>query len=650
MNLELIRTSYQPGELTRLCTEAIEKTTQQLDELTRTPSQKRDIHTTLLAFEKVTSDFSDAVTPLTFMSYVSKDEKISKESSECEEKVSQFGVSIYTRKDLYQLVLGQKSENTEQSRLYSETIEAFEDNGLKLTDDKLKQVKELKQKLAALESQFSTHLNQDSSFVDYSGSELTGVPEEFVKSLEKTPDGKYRVVVKEPQYVRIMENAKNPETRRKMLAVYDNRVAKENTKLLEEAIVIRDQIAKLMGYSTWADYRTHRRMAKDAKSVTKFLHGLKDKLSQRNKEDLKKLLTFKQESDPSAKQLNAWDLRYYSYQLRKRDYQLDDEQIREYFPAQIVIQGLFQVYSKLLGVKYIEESDAKVWAEGVKLFRIENGKNSELIGYFYTDFLPRKGKYGHAAAFTLVGGRRLSQGNYNHPVSAIVANFTPAEGERPVLLSHDEVETLFHEFGHIMHQTLTRAPYSSLSGSSVDQDFVEAPSQMLENWVYSPEVLRMLSGHYKDHQKKLPGLLIQQIIKAKDFNQGYFYTRQLLLGLFDVTCHTSHEPVDTSALYQRLHRELIGVNAIEGSHMPASFGHLMGGYDAGYYGYLWSKVYAEDMFTRFEKEGLTNPKVGTEYRKLILEQGKMVDVFEVLEKFLGRKPNSEAFYRSLHIH
>jgi thimet oligopeptidase len=216
-------------------------------------------------------------------------------------------------------------------------------------------------------------------------------------------------------------------------------------------------------------------------------------------------------------------------------------------------------------------------------------------------------------------------------------------------MKHEEVRTLFHEFGHIMHQTLTQAPYASLSGSSVDQDFVEAPSQMLENWVFSPEILKTISGHYKDHSKKLPPELLKKLIQARDFNQGYFYTRQLFLALLDMNYHTSSGKVDTTETYHHLYKELIGLDPMPTGHFQASFGHLMGGYDAGYYGYLWSEVYAADMFTRFEKEGLLSSKTGHDYRKYILEQGKMMDASDILEKFLGRKPNNEAFYKKLHI-
>ncbi len=649
MKSALIRSDYASGEVTRLCQSAIEVASKKLDELVKIPLKNRTVNNTLLAFEKITADLNDQATPLTFMSYVSPSKTISAEAAACEESLNRFMVGVSTRKDIYEAVKDQKNLNTQQNRLFSETMKSFEENGLKLPDDKLKQAKELKEALTTLETQFNTLLNQDDSFLEFTATELRGLPEDFLNSLQKTKENKFIVTTKEPHYIRVIENALLEKTRQQMLNAFENRVAKKNTQLLEEAILLRQKIAHVIGYSTWADYKVHNRMTQNSKTVLDFLNGLRTKLAQRNQADLKILLKFKQELDPSASAVHAWDITYLSYQLKKRDYHLDQEKIREFFPADRVITGLFKIYSKLLGIEFIEIKNSPVWDPSVKLYQVKDKKNKQTIGYFYTDFIPRAGKYGHAAAFTLRAGRQLENGNYSQPISSIVANFTPAEGSKPVLLNHDEVETLFHEFGHIMHQTLTQAPYASLSGSNVDQDFVEAPSQMLENWVYSRKILTSLSGHYLDPTKKLPPQFIQQILDTRDFNQGYFYTRQLLLALFDMICHTTHGPVDTTLLYQKLHIEILGIPSIEGGHMPASFGHLMGGYDAGYYGYLWSKIYSEDMFTRFEKEGLLNEQVGADYRKIVLESGKMIDSFKILHKFLGRKPNNDAFYNRLHV-
>jgi thimet oligopeptidase len=387
-------------------------------------------------------------------------------------------------------------------------------------------------------------------------------------------------------------------------------------------------------------------MAQSTKTVESFLNGLKGKLSQRNQADLAQLLKYKKQLDPKAQNVDAWDLTYLAYQLKKRDFDLDEEKIREYFPADFVMKEMFGVYSEILSVKYEKVDGADAWAPDVTIYRILDSKTNELIAYFHADFTPREGKYGHAAAFTLRSGR-MKEGKYVTPISSIVANFNPPANGKPSLLSHGEVETLFHEFGHIMHQTLTKAPYASMSGSSVKRDFVEAPSQMLENWVWKQPILNRLSGHYSDTSKKLPPELLNRMLAARDFNLGYGYMRQLMFGFFDFQIHTAQGEVDVTKVHDNLFEGLFKVKAIEGGRFPAGFGHMMGGYDAGYYGYLWSEVYAEDMFTRFAPGKLLDPKIGMQYRVSILEKGNMKEPMEMLREFLGREPNSKAFFKRL---
>ena len=647
----LIRSDYQAGEIAALCAQAMVDAKAKLDAVASVASAERTFDNTVLAYEKVNADLSDAATPLTFMGYVSTHEAARKEGSKCEEDYGQFAVEVNTRKDLYVALKDQSPRNDDEKRLLSETLKGFESNGLRLPDDQLAQVKDLKQKLSAAESQFSTNLNGDTSQVELTQAELAGLPADYVGRLHPNADGsKFIVTARESDAGVFLSNASNAEARHKWMSAYTNRQSVANTALLEKAISLRSQIATLMGYATWADYRIHGRMAQDSQTVLTFLNGLKAKLADRTRGDIAKLLAFKKELDSTATQVDNWDINYLSYQLKKRDFSLDAEKVREYFPADVVVQGMFDVYSQMLGVKYTEIAGAQVWSPDVKLYKIENAQDSRLIGYFYTDFIPRSNKYGHAAAFPLIAARKLPTGEYSKPVASIVANLTAPSAGRPSLLSHDDVVTIFHEFGHIMHQTLTRAPYASLSGSNVAQDFVEAPSQMLENWPWSAEVLNKLSGHYLDHSQKLPADLLQKMIAAREFNQAYAATRQLTFALLDMTYHTTQGPVDTTAVYDRLFEDMIGVKAIPDGHFAASFGHLMGGYDAGYYGYLWSQVYAEDMFTKFTATGdLLSPQVGAKYREVILESGNMKDALDLLREFLGREPNSEAFFRKLHI-
>ncbi|HVE14221.1 MAG TPA: M3 family metallopeptidase, partial [Elusimicrobiota bacterium] len=268
------------------------------------------------------------------------------------------------------------------------------------------------------------------------------------------------------------------------------------------------------------------------------------------------------------------------------------------------------------------------------------------LAHFYMDLYPREGKYKHAAAFPLVSGRLLAGGAYQQPAAAIVANFNKPTAEAPSLLTHQEVETFFHEFGHIMHMTLTKAKYARFSGSGTAQDFVEAPSQMLENWVWRPEIVKRLSGHYKSPAKTLPRDVLDRMIEAKNLDSGLKYLRQAFFATYDMALHLGTD-ADPDALYARLMEEISLIPMTPGTRPAASFGHLMDGYDAGYYGYLWSKVYAQDMFSRFEAEGVMSPKLGALYRKEILEPGGGRDEAVSLRAFLGREPSETPFLKSI---
>lgn len=640
---ELIRSQYAAKELTQLCDQAIDATNKKLDALSK---EKFEGSQGMVRFEETLSDLAATTDPLSFMSSVSPDADLRKESEECKKKASQFFIAAFARRDMYDIVRKAKTTTADEKRLQKEMLIAFEKQGLKLSDKVVAEVKELMQKLSDLRSTFHANLANDNSFVAFTVEELAGTPADFLARLTKDSSGKYIVHTQYPNYLAIMENATNNETRRKMAIAFQTRQKDKNSKLLEEALVLRQKIARKLGYSTWADYNIKGRMAKNEREVVNFLNDLRGKLSKASREDLARLLKMKKKMHPSATHLDPWDLTYFENQLKKQDYALDAEKVREYFPAEQVIKGTFDVYSKLLGVEFVEEKPAKPWSKDVKLFAIRDGTTKETIAYFYADMIPREGKYGHAAAFQLATGR-MKDGKYVKPVSALVTNFQPPSRGKPSLLSHDEVETFFHEFGHIMHMSLTKASYGMLAGANVYQDFVEAPSQMLENWVWDKDVLASLSGHYTDTSKKLPDEMLQKMLNLRFFNKGYFYMRQLVLGTFDIRIHSAKGPVNTKVVYDKIYRDYLGIKPITEAHFPATFGHLMGGYDAGYYGYLWSQVYAQDMFSRFKKEGLLNPQTGLAYRKTILEPGDMREPMELLTQFLGRKPNNSAFLKMI---
>ncbi len=642
----LIRSDYKPNEIRKLCREAILKNKTSLDEIVDLDEDEQSTDSTLLAFETAMANLSDETGLLTFMFYVSPDENLRNEGEACERKVESYGVTVSSRSDLYQVLKNSKPRNKNEERLQSETLKDFVKNGAQLNDADRKTFTELNQTLASLKVDFEANIKNDHTTVLFTKIELAGLPEGFFKPLERK-DGKYSVKPSAPNYVQIMENASLSETRKQMALAFRNKGQMKNIEILQQALGLRQKMAKLLGFKNWADYKINGRMAKDSENVLKFLNDLASRFSKKMEEEKKRLLLYKRSLMKDEGELQSYDLGYINYQIKKENFDLDDEVIREYFPTDVVLAGLFDIYSNLLGVRFSEVKEKTSWAPNVKLYEIKDAETRAVLAHFYLDFDPRDGKYSHFAAFPVVSGRVTPHG-YQKPVSAIVGNFNPPEDPKPSLLSHEEVETLFHEFGHIMHQTLTKAPYASLSGSSVDRNFVEAPSQMLEEWVWSEQGLSKLSGHYLDHTKKLPTELLNKMIKARDFNYGTSYSTQIIYALYDMEIHSSDD-VNIVESFNSIYKRVMGIPALPGNHFASSFGHLMGGYEAGYYGYLWSKVSALDLFSRFEKEGLLNPKTGQDYRKIILEQGGMVDPEDIIAQFLGRKQTSEAFYKSLGI-
>ena len=347
--------------------------------------------------------------------------------------------------------------------------------------------------------------------------------------------------------------------------------------------------------------------------------------------------------DPNAT-IDAWDATYYNNELMKTKYSVDNEAMRQYFPVAIVIDRIMNLYHNLLGVTFVKVQNANTWNNAdVLSYNVFDTKTRAFIGTTYFDLYPRPGKYGHFANFPLVAARRMPDGTIDPPVTAILGNWPrPAPG-KPALLTHDDVVTFFHEFGHNLAALLSRAPYETLS-SGFRQDFVEAPSQMLENFMWQPAILKEVSSNVSTGAP-LPDDLIQKLVAARYVNEAYFTVGQIKLGLIDMTYHTSGPTVDSTAVWADISKRYTPLPMVPGTHPQASFGHLMGGYDAGYYSYLWALVYAQDMFTAFQRGGLENPAVGARYRKDILEPARTLEPDVEVQAFLGRPMNANAFYK-----
>jgi thimet oligopeptidase len=373
----------------------------------------------------------------------------------------------------------------------------------------------------------------------------------------------------------------------------------------------------------------------------------KKALKQKARQEYNEQLTAKRQhlNDDSITEIHSWQKSFYKNWVERENYSVDQSIVKTYFPLESVLAGLFQITQNLFGVEYVHVDNASVWHPDVKMYEVhDNGKR---IGIFYLDLHPRPNKYTHAACFGIISGKAWPQG-YQIPVASLVCNFPEPTESKPALMSHDQVETFFHEFGHVLHNMLTTTELSGFSGTSVARDFVEAPSQIFENWVWNYESLKLFAKHYKTGEV-LPRELYNNMLRAKNVNSGNNTLQQIFYGLIDMTLHDGFDPegdLTTTDVVKKLQKEVTLYKFINGTNFQAAFGHLTG-YAAGYYGYLWSQIYAQDMFSVFEKNGIMDPATGKRYRDIILAKGGSVDALELVKEFLQREPNQDAFLRSL---
>jgi len=619
------------------------------------PDEKRSFANSFVALDHTVAMYSEAVWRLSFMKDIHPDAKVREVASACEEKAGQYLVGLWARGDLYQAMQGFQSHagtkvrlDAEATRLVETTMLEFRKNGLLLNEKERARLVAIRSELTTLQTAFQASLNEDTSGFDIPCAELKGLPEDFVAShVDETKKGSCHLTTKYPDYYPVMENGALEATRQKMEVAFMNRGGPKNRERLNKAVALRHEAAKLLGYANHVDVVAADRMAKDSKTIGAFLARMQKGLKPALDAERAKMEALKAKDIGKKKaSINAWDWRYYSNQIKKADYAIDDEVVRAYFPADKVLKGMFSVYERLFGITIAPVKGAAVWADGVTLYEIRDTSTKGLLAKFYADLYPREGKYGHAAEFTLSAGHEV-QGGYRIPMAALVVNFQPPKDGQVAHLSMNEVDTLFHEFGHVVHETLTTARYSSHAGTRTALDFVEAPSQMLENWAYLPEVLAIISQDPKDPKKGLPVALAEKLSAARKYDAGVHYSRQVFLGLFDQAIHTHTAPgkIDSDAIAKKTWASVLGFAEDKDAHFAGTFGHMMGGYEGGYYGYLWSEVFAADMFTRFQKEGALNPTTGKAYRDLILARGRTVEPSTLLKDFLGREPNEAAFLK-----
>ena len=642
--------NYKAEELAPTEASARVRLEKELADLIAIPAEKRTFENTIMAYERAFDHYGDALGMSGFLSYVSTDKNFRDTVHELEMKTSQYMVDVATRRDVYKAIREYTDTNPQlgpvEAKLVKEMLIGFKNSGLELNDEDLETFKKLNKQKAEYVIQFDKNVQEYKDPLAVTKEQLKGLGKDYIGKLEKTEDGKFLVTLDYPDYVPFMLNADDEQARRELEYKYNRRGGEENVDLLEKTVTLRREIAHLLGYKTHADLKLERRMAKNPQTVFSFLKDLQKKLKPLGKQEDKQMIAYKNEkTGKKSRTLYPWESGYWSNKYRKEHLDLDSEKIKEYFPSQHVIDGMLSLFGGVFGITF-EPVNIPTWHPDVKAFKIKDAADGHLIAYFYMDLYPREGKYKHAACFDLVNGEEKEDGSWQVPFVAIVANLNKPSADTPSLLKHGEVETLFHEFGHVLHNALTKSKYGAFAGTSVSWDFVEAPSQLLERWAWNPEVLKKISKHYKTGEP-LPDDLIKRMIAAKNFGAGGAYLRQNFFAQYDMTLHTAPKTLDSTKLYFDLTKKIRALPLTKNTIPQAAFGHIMGGYDAGYYGYLWSEVIAEDFFSEFEKNGIFNPQTGLKFRREILEKGGTLEEEELVRNFLGRPVNNQPFLKSI---
>lgn len=596
---------------------------------------------------------------LTFFQHVASDKDLRDASSKADELISNYEIDAGMREDLYKVVkqafdnLSSETGLDDEDRLFAEKLEKkFRRNGLGLDKEKRDKIGQLRKDLTNVCIKFQKQLGEESGSLTFTKDELEGLSDTALEQYKKNDKGDYIVTFKYPDYLPLMKYAKKESTRKAAYIGYENR-AEVNKDLVVEAIKLRAQIAQLLSYENHSAYVLEERMAKDPQTVDKFLQDLLVKSKDMGKKDIETLLTVKKDvSGGSATDVYPWDVSYLNNLYIEREFQVDEEKISEYFPLDKTIDGMLGIFSRLFSLKFVRQEVEKgeSWHDDVRLLSVWRSDTDEFVGYLYFDMHPRDNKYGHAANFSLYKRYIDADGKEAIPSTSIVCNFSKPTESKPSLLKHSEVVTFFHELGHGIHCLTGRAKYARFAGTNVDWDFVEAPSQMLEYWTWNKAQLKELSSHYKDGSS-LDDALIDSLIRTKHVNGAYFMLRQLYFAIFDFTLHTSKDGnVDVAELWNSMKPSITGVsNGGVFSHGYASFGHIMGGYDSGYYGYKWSEVFAADMYyTKFSADCMDS-NVGAQYRDKVIGRGGSRDQWVSLKDFLGREPNNTAFLKEMGI-
>ncbi len=616
----------------------------------------RTVDATLVAYNELLTAASASNALAGLMSEVHPDEAIRDAARECEQEVSRFYSDLALDRDMYDALaaVDVSAADADTKRFIEHTLRDYRRAGVDKTEAVRDRLKQIDEELTRLGQQFSKNISEDVRVVEVKdAARLAGLPADFVASHAPDATGTIRITTDYPDYNPFMTYATDDALRRELYIKFRSRGDTANEAVLRDVLKLRSEKASLLGYKDWADYITADKMIQSGQRASDFIEKVWKLAAPRAEQDYAELLRTLQTIDSKATEVADWQKVFLENVVKKEQYQVDASEVRQYFPYDRVLAGLLDITSEIFDIKYVAVTDAPPWHTSVLVYDVMRGPRTEGAGFtpatgndklgrIYLDMHPREGKYKHAAQFPLKDGVRGVQ----LPEGVLVCNFPePAAGN--ALMEHDDVVTMFHEFGHLMHHVLGgHQRWITQSGVATEWDFVEAPSQMFEEWAWSYDTLARFARHHETG-KVIPRALVDKMRRADKFGLGTATVQQIFYAAISLGFHRADpEKLDQLGEVQRLQKQYTPFRYVPGTRFHASFGHLVG-YSAMYYTYQWSLVIAKDLLTPFENKGLMAKDVTIAYRDKVLAPGGSRDAAELVRNFLGRDYDFAAFERYL---
>ena len=645
-DVDPVTTSLSVDGMKRTCDEHLQVAQRLVDRiksLRGAPPERLTYDATLGRMDQVALQIAEAGQLPYLMAVSHPDAAVREAAKLCEPKTEKLSTALYLDADLAEVVRAYAAKGEplagERKRLLADVLRDFRRNGLTLPPDKQKDLRRLNAEMVKLGQDFESNVASARGVVELRPSQLDGLPPEYKAKHRPNEQGKIEITTDYPDYFDFVTYAVDRKAALELYVSFTNRGGEENVRVLERLLSLRNEKAKLLGYPTWADYAIEPRMAMTAEAVRKFLAEVRDAVKAPAKAELADLVRFHVRlGGKKADKLPPSDRYYLQDRVRQERFKFDSKELKSYFEVGAVLRGLLDVSARMYGLEY-KEVAATTWHPDVKAFEVwSRGKP---FGKFYLDLYSRPDKYKHAAMFPIRTPALMPDGRYLTPIAALECNF-PKPGSAPALMSHEEVVTFFHEFGHVLHHLLTRAELATYAGTNTVRDFVEAPSQMFEEWAWSREVLDRFAKHHKTGAK-IPDDLFKAMTAARGFGRALDTQRQLFLATLDQELHTRPPGFDSTRVVQDVQEAVDSFAYVKGTHFQSSFGHLIG-YDAGYYSYQWALALSRDVLTRFKKEGLLNPQTAAAWRDQVLSKGGGTEERSLIRAFLGRELNNDAYF------